>query len=165
MTQFGYTKKFLNTISSALVLGSVTMMSIAPAAAQLAIRTQSSDIVTGLSPGDWEALIGKIVNGQALVGDPGILVVSSLPVPITVTCDKWELVGQNVDKSVRGNPSELKPFSVTYIKTKDFDGYCKNSIVGHYGLGRSVIGKLTSVDGSFTKATLVLFSGDKTAGQ
>ena len=132
----------------------------APAFAQLKLNVNANDPVTGLAPADWEQLVGHILNAQAIVGDPGVLVVSSLPVPVTVTCDKWELVGPNVYKSVAGNPAELKPFSVTYIKTKDFDGYCKQGVVGHYGIGKTIVGKLTSSNGSFTEATTILFSGD-----
>jgi hypothetical protein len=133
----------------------------APAFAQLKLNVNANDPVTGLAPADWEQLVGHILNAQAIVGDPGVLVVSSLPVPVTVTCDRWELVGPNVYKSVAGNPAELKPFSVTYIKTKDFDGYCKQGVVGHYGIGKTIVGKLTSSDGSFTEATTILFSGDE----
>ena len=133
----------------------------APAVAQLKLNVNANDPVTGLGPADWEQLVGHILNAQAMVGDPGVLVVSSLPVPLTVTCDKWEIVGPNVYKSVQGNPAELKPFSVTYIKTKDFDGYCKQGVIGHYGIGQTIVGRLTSSDGSFTNATTILFSGVK----
>lgn len=75
---------------------------------------------------------------------------------------KWELVGHNVYSSVRGNPPEIKPFSITYIKTKDFDGYCKQGVVGHTSLGKTITGRLTSSDGSFTKATTILFGGTVT---
>jgi hypothetical protein len=132
----------------------------APAFAQLKLNVNANDPVTGLAPADREQLVGHILNARAIVGDPGVLVVSSLPVPVTVTCDKWEVVGPNVYKSVQGNPAELKPFSVTYIKTKDFDGYCKQGVVGHYAIGKTIVGKLTSSDGSFTSATTILFSGD-----
>jgi hypothetical protein len=114
-----------------------------------------------LAPAEWEQLVGNMLNTQALVGDPGVLVVSSLPVPVTVTCDKWQLVGPDVYKSVHGNPAELKPFSITYIKTKEFDGYCAQGVIGHYGVGKTIVGKLTSNDGSFTNATTILFSGAK----
>jgi hypothetical protein len=143
-------------ILAAAVLAALT----APASAQLKLNVNANDPVTGLGAADWEQLVGHILNAQSLVGDPGVLVVSSLPVPVTVTCDKWELVGPNVYKSVQGNPPELKPFSVTYIKTKDFDGYCKQGVIGHYGIGKTIVGKLTSSDGSFTEATTILFSGD-----
>jgi len=128
--------------------------------AQLKLNITTTDPVTGLAPAEWEQLVGHIIDAQALVGDPGVLIVSSLPVPLTVTCDKWELVGTNVDKAVKGNPVEIKPFSVTYIKTKDFDGYCKNGVVGHYGINKTIIGKLNG-DGSFTNSTTILFSGEK----
>jgi hypothetical protein len=89
-----------------------------------------------------------------------VLIVSSFPVPLTVTCSKWTIVGPDVYKSVKGNPAELKPFSVTYIKTNEFDGYCKDGVIGHYGIGKQVIGRLSSSDGSFTHATTILFSGE-----
>ena len=143
-------------ILAAAVLSVLT----APASAQLKLNVNANDPVTGLAPADWEQLVGHILNTQALVGDPGVLMVSSLPVSVTVTCDKWEIVGPNVYKSVQGNPAELKPFSVTYVKTKDFDGYCKQGVIGHYGIGKTIVGKLTSSDGSFTEATTILFSGD-----
>lgn len=144
-----------------IILAAAALAALAaPASAQLKLNVNANDPVTGLAPADWEQLVGHILNAQAIVGDPGVLVVSSLPVPVTVTCDRWELVGPNVYKSVQGNPAELKPFSVTYIKTKDFDGYCKQGVVGHYGIGKTIVGKLTSSNGSFTEATTILFSGD-----
>jgi hypothetical protein len=144
-----------------IILATVALAAfVAPAWAQLKLNVTANDPVTGLAPAEWEQLVGHILNAQAMVGDPGVLVVSSLPVPLTVTCDKWEIVGPNVYKSVQGNPAELKPFSVTYIKTKDFDGYCKQGVIGHYGIGKTIVGKLTSSDGSFTEATTILFSGD-----
>jgi hypothetical protein len=33
-------------------------------------------------------------------------------------------------------------------------------VIGHYGIGKTIVGKLTSSDGSFTEATTILFSGD-----
>jgi hypothetical protein len=145
-----------------IILAAAALAALAaPASAQLKLNVNANDPVTGLAPADWEQLVGHILNAQSLVGDSGVLVVSSLPVPVTVTCDKWELVGPNVYKSVQGNPAELKPFSVTYIKTKDFDGYCKQGVIGHYGIGKTIVGKLTSSDGSFTQATTILFSGDE----
>ena len=106
------------TILAALALATLA----APAHAQLKLNVNTNDPVTGLAPAEWEQLVGSLLNVQALVGDPGVMIVSSMPVPITVTCDKWTLVGTNVYKSVQGNPTELRPFSVTYIKTKEFDG-------------------------------------------
>lgn len=145
------------TILAALALATLA----APAHAQLKLNVNTNDPVTGLAPAEWEQLVGSLLNVQALVGDPGVMIVSSMPVPITVTCDKWTLVGTNVYKSVQGNPTELRPFSVTYIKTKEFDGYCKQGVIGHYGIGQTIVGKLTSSDGSFTNATTILFSGAK----
>jgi hypothetical protein len=131
----------------------------APAFAQLKLNVIANDPVTGLAPAEWEQLVGRMVDVQALVGDPGVMIVSSMPVPVTITCDRWTLVGTDVYKSVKGNPSEIKPFSITYIKTKEFDGYCKAGVVGHFGIGKTINGALTSSDGSFTNATVILFSG------
>lgn len=133
-----------------------------PAVAEVKVNTNINDPVTGLGSAEWEQMVGSMLNAQALSGDAGIIIVSSLPVPITVTCDRWELVGRDVYKSVRGNPDEIKPFSITYIKTKGFDGYCTQGVTGHYGIGKTVTGKLTGgSDGSFTSATTILFSGAK----
>jgi len=130
-----------------------------PAAAELHIhKADTTDPVTGLGPAEWEAVVGGILHPEALVGDPGVMVVSSVSVPLTVTCDRWTLVGPSVYSSVKGNPTELKPFSVTYIKTRDFDGYCRTGLVGHSGIGRNYTGHL-SVPDSFTDSTTVLFSG------
>lgn len=148
----------MNFVASVAMLALGTLAAV-PSQAQLKLNVVTNDPVTGLPPEQWEQLVAGIIHAEALDGDPGVLVVSSLAVPVTVTCDKWPLVGTNVYKSVKGNPSELKPFSVTYIKTADFDGYCKNGIVGHTSLGREILGKLTSSDGSFTHATVILFSG------
>ncbi len=145
-----------------IMLATIALTALAaPAFAQLKLNINTNDPATGLAPAEWEQLVGNMLNTQALVGDPGVLVVSSLPVPVTVTCDKWELVGPDVYKSVHGNPAELKPFSITYIKTKEFDGYCKEGVIGHYGVGKTIVGKLTSTDGTFTNATTILFSGAK----
>ncbi|HKM65251.1 MAG TPA: hypothetical protein VJY39_22455 [Acidisphaera sp.] len=144
-------------LASIVALGA---LAAAPAAdAQLRLNIQTTDPVTGLEPAQWEQLVDHMVNAEALVGDPGVLIISSMPVPLTITCDKWELVGHNLYSSVRGNPAEIKPFSITYIKTKDFDGYCKQGVVGHTSLGKTITGRLTSSDGSFTNATTILFSG------
>jgi hypothetical protein len=117
------------------ILAAALAICTAPALAQLHLNTTANDPVTGLSPADWEQMIGHELNGEALKGDPGVLVVSSMPVPITITCDKWELVGTNVYSSVKGNPTRIEPFSVTYIHTNGFDGYCKAGLVGHAGIG------------------------------
>jgi hypothetical protein len=132
---------------------------MAAASAQLKLGVAANDPLTGLAPAEWEQLVSHMVNAQSLVGDPGVIIVSSLPAPITVTCDRWTLVGPDVYKSVKGNPSEIKPFSVTYIKTKEFDGYCRAGVVGHYGIGKTISGVLSSSDGSFTNSTVILFSG------
>ncbi len=138
-------------------------LAAAPGAhAQLKLNMSANDPVTGLAPAEWEQLVSHMVNADALVGDPGVLVISSVPTPLTVTCDKWEIVGHNVYKSVKGNPEEIKPFSITFIKTNDFDGYCKQGVVGHTPLGKTIIGKLNNGNGSFTDATVILFSGTAT---
>ncbi len=129
--------------------------------AQLHIRAATTDPITGLDPAGWEEMVSHMLNGQALIGDAGVLIVSSLPEPITVTCDKWTLVGPDPYSSVRGNPAMIKPFSITYIKTRDFDGYCTHGVVGHAGIGRTYTGHLDAADGTFKRSTIILFSGAK----
>lgn len=134
-----------------------------PAAhAQVNATVNTKDPATGLGVVEWEQMVSNMINADALIGDQGVLIISSMPVPVTVTCGKWTLVGPNPYKSVKGNPAEVKPFSVTYIKTREFDGYCKQGVVAHTKLGKTVIGKLTSNDGTFKNATVVLFSGTVT---
>ncbi|CAM6053356.1 unnamed protein product [Sphagnum tenellum] len=133
---------------------------VTPAFAQIKLNTNTNDPATNATPSEWENLIGNIINADALVGEDGVLVVSSLSVPITlVTCDRWTLVGTDVYKTVRGNPATLKPFSVTYIKTKDFADECKDGVVGHYGLNKTIVGKLDSTDGTFKNSKVIVFSG------
>jgi hypothetical protein len=146
---------------TAVAIAALLSVSLGSASAQLHLNTSTSDPVTGLSPAEWEQMVGHIVDGHALVGDPGVLVISSVPAALTVTCDKWELVGPNAYSSVKGNPQEIKPFSITYIKTKGFDGYCKGGVIGHAGIGKTVTGRLDAASGSFSDSTVILFSGGR----
>ena len=133
-----------------------------PTQAQLKLSTPSiNDPITGLPPDQWEQMISHILDSGAIVGEPGVLMISSISEPLTVSCGKWNLVGQNLYKSIVGNPPMLRPFSVTYVKTQEFDGYCKEGVIGHTPMGRTVIGKLTSSDGSFTNASIILFSASQ----
>ena len=119
--------KFIGSIAIVVALLSAT-----PAGAQaMRLNLDTKDPVTGLDAATWEALMTREVHADAAAGDDAVLVISSLPVPITLTCDRWSIVGPDVYKSVRGNPAKIEPFSVTYIKTKDFDGYCAEGIIGH----------------------------------
>lgn len=147
-------------LKSAVALAALAMASV-PAAAQLQLHTQTNDPVTGLSPSEWEQMVSHMLNVQGLVGDPGVIVVSSLSEPITVTCDRWQLVGTNPYSSVRGNPAQIQPFSITYIKTKEFDGYCKGGVIGHGTMGKTITGHLDSTDGSFSNSTVILFSAHR----
>ena len=142
------------------IVALVATATLAQAQAQgLKLNQMSTDPVTGLGPSEWEALVGRMVNAESIVGEPGVIVISSVPVALTVTCDRWEIVGRNVYKSVAGNPSEIRPFTVNYVKTHEFDGYCKQGVLGRTALGRTYVGRMTSSDGTFTNATVILFSG------
>jgi hypothetical protein len=142
-------------LTAAVLLAAATIAQAQPIKPIIAVV----DPVTGLGPSEWEALVGRIVNAESIVGEPGVIIISSVPVPLTVTCDRWEIVGRNVYKSVTGNPQEIRPFTVTYVKTRDFDGYCKQGVLGRTSLGRVYPGRITSSDGTFTNATVILFSG------
>jgi hypothetical protein len=142
------------------MLGVAALIMASPDAdAQLKINTPNVDPLTGLAPADWEAMVGRLLNVDAIVGEPGVIIISSVPVPLTVTCDRWEIVGRNVYKSVAGNPAEIRPFTLSFVKTHEFDGYCKNGVMGRTALGRVYVGRMTSSDGTFSNATTILFSG------
>ena len=134
-----------------------------PALAQLNIETSTKDKLTGLDSAAWETMISRIVNGSALVGIDAVLAVNSTPEELTVTCDDWTLVGDSVYKSVRGNPHALKPYSVTFVKTNDFNGYCKGGLVAHTGLGGNYTAILNASDHSLRNSTVVTFSGRQAA--
>ena len=143
-----------------LLMASVFAMLVTGAAqAQLALHTSTNDPLTGLPPAEWEQMVSHILDASGVRHEPGVIVVSSLSEPITVTCDKWQLVGPDVYKSVRGNPTEIKPFSITYMKTQEFDGYCKAGVVAHGTMGKTMTGHLDAANGSFSDSTVVLFSG------
>lgn len=135
----------------------------ASAIAQLHVNTNTNDPITGLDAPAWEVMIQNIIDGGGLIGEPGVLAVNSTPNDLTVTCDTWELVGDNVYKSVRGNPARLRPFSVTYIRTEGFDGYCKDGLVGHTRMNRTYTATLNSSDHTFKNATIITFSGSDKA--
>jgi len=126
-------------------------------AQQLNLTTNPNDPVTGLPPAQWAAMEARYLQLGTLVGTPYVAVMNATSEELTLTCDKWTIVGANVYKSVVGNPAALKPFSITIIKTNEFDGYCKDGVVGHPQFGNVIRGQLNDTNGSFTDATLVTF--------
>jgi hypothetical protein len=146
----------LVTVATA-VIGFGPILPAVPAHAQVKPNVSKNDPNTGLNSQDWLNMVGNIVNGTALVGIDGVLFVNALPVPVTVTCDKWTLVGPNPYN--KKNPSALAPFSVTFVQTQGFNGYCKAGVVGHAGV-RTLTAKLDAADGSFTDSTIITF-GDQ----
>jgi hypothetical protein len=130
-----------------------------PAPAQtLNLDISPNDPVTGLPPAKWLLLVGKMIHAEALVGLPQVLFINATPEAMTVTCSKWQIVGTQPYKSVAGNPAELKPFSITPVRTNEFDGYCKEGVVGHTQSGDTIRGRLNDADGSFSNATVVVFA-------
>ncbi len=139
-----------------LIASTVALLAAAlPAQAQQVRPTVNKvDPNTGLNSQDWLTMIGNVLNGSALVGVEGVLMVNPLPTPVTVTCDKWTLVGPN--PYLKANPTALAPFSVTFVQTKGFDGYCKGGVVGRTGV-RTLSAKLDAADGSFSNSTIISF--------
>jgi hypothetical protein len=123
------------------------------------VDVNQNDPITGLSPPKWLKFALRIVHPEALVGLPVVLMINDTPEAITVNCGRWEIVGTQPYKSVHGNPSELKPFSITPIRTNEFDGYCtqKGSLVGS-SLTNQYIGRMNDSEGNFSNATVVIFS-------
>lgn len=117
-----------------------------------------TDPITGLTSAEWMTMVGNILEGQSLIGIDGVLMINPLPTPVTVTCDRWTLVGPN--PYIKANPAALKPFSVTFVQTKGFDGYCKSGVVGHSGV-RSLTAKLDAANGSFSESTIITFGADQ----
>ena len=145
--------------STFVVVAAGAMVLASPAnAQQVKPNISKHDPNTGLSSQDWLSMIGNILNGSALVGIDGVLMVNPLPTPVTVTCDKWTLVGPN--PYIKANPSVLAPFSVTFVQTKGFDGYCKAGVVGRSGV-RTLTAKLDGANGSFTESTIITFGDNQ----
>lgn len=147
-------RNFLFATGLVAALGFSTNISLA----QTKPNVSKVDPNTGLNSVEWLNMIGNIVDGSALVGIQGVLMINPLPGIITVTCDKWTLVGQN--PYIKGNPTALRPYSITFVQTKGFDGYCKNGVVGHSGV-RTLTAKLDAANGSFSDATIVTFGVDQ----
>lgn len=135
------------------------LLSTATASAQLHINTNENDTITGLAPPAWLDMVTSILDCSALDGVDEVCVVNDTNRELTVTCDKWTLVGNDPYKSVRGNPPSLKPFSATVIRTNEFDGYCESGVIGHPKAGHTYTAKLNG--GSFTHSTVITFSAQQ----
>jgi hypothetical protein len=151
-------RRFLLASTLSLVAAGAVPLATAAHAQQVKPTLSKNDPNTGLSSQDWLTMIGNVLNGSALVGIDGVLMVNPLPTPVTVTCDKWTLVGPN--PYIKANPSALAPFSVTFVQTKGFDGYCKNGVVGRSGV-RTLTARLDGANGSFSESTIITFGDNQ----
>ena len=128
-------------------------------AQEMNLDANPNDPVTGFAPAKWLKLAYKIIKPGALVGLPVVLFINDTPEPLTVKCGKWSLVGTQPYKSVIGNPAELAPFSITPVRTNEFDGYCgeKGALVGS-SMTNQYAGAMNDADGNFSNATIVVFA-------
>lgn len=150
-------KNIFKIAALALALSGPFVMTETALAQSINITKKVNDPVTGLAPAEWLAMIGQYIQPEAIVGKPEVIMINATPDSLTVSCDKWIIVGPKVYKSVEGNPRSLKPFSITPINTNEFDGYCKNGVTGTPSFGTTVIGRLNDANGNFTNATVVTF--------
>lgn len=139
------------------VLTATAMLVAASAAhAQLNIKVNTNDPLTGLPPDQWIVLMTTEVNAKPIIGKEEVFMLNATGTELVVNCGKWSLVGNQ--PYIKGNPSSLPPFSVTHVPTTDFDGYCKEGVKAMSPTGAAYIGRLNSADGSFTNSTFVTFS-------
>ena len=124
--------------------------------AQLNLTVSMKEPVTGLDSDTWATLARNVVDGTSLLGKPEVYVVNATPFELVVNCDKWQLVGPK--PYIDANPHSLRPWKVTEINVKGFDGYCKDGTNAISSNGDTYYGALTSADGSFTNATFITFS-------
>jgi hypothetical protein len=67
---------------------------------------------------------------------------------------RWQLLGS--DPYIKGAPSVIGPHKIGILPIKDFDGYCKQSIVGLTQDGDRHDGIL-SIPGDFTHSISITF--------
>jgi len=123
--------------------------------AQLDITTDNRDPLTKLSADKWVYVMTHEINGTVLLGKPEVYMLNPNSESLTISCDKWQLVGPTPYKSVSNNPHEIPAWKMTQISTDGFDGYCKNGVVGMSSSGARFVGSLVSVDGTFSNATFI----------
>jgi hypothetical protein len=149
-----------NIVKTTAVLFGITfaVACMQPVSAEgITLTKHTNDPVTNLPPDQWLAMISQYLQPEAIVGKPEVVAINATSEFLTVTCDKWTIVGPKVEKHVTGNPRELKPFSITLINTESFDGYCTMGVIGHPTIGASITGELNDSAGNFTNATVVTF--------
>ena len=129
---------------------------VSSAQAQLNIKVNTNDPLTGLPPEQWIILMTTEVNARPIIGKEAVYMLNATGIEMVVNCGKWTLVGNS--PYIKGNPASLPPFSVTYVDTEGFDGYCKDGVKGLSTTGSVYNGRLNSADGSFTNSTFIIFS-------
>ena len=124
--------------------------------AQLNLSVSTKEPVTGLGSDTWASLAKGVVDATGLIGKDEVFLVNATPYDLVVNCDKWVLVGAN--PYITDNPHSLRPWKVTEIETKGFDGYCKNGLFAMAGNGDTYKGTLNAADGTFSNSTFITFS-------
>jgi hypothetical protein len=148
-------RKFLFGLTAIVMFAAGFLAMPSPAQAQLDISVSANDPLTKLPPDKWVYVMTHEINGSVLIGKPLVYVLNPNPESLTVMCGKWQLVGPMPDKAVKGNPHELPAWKMTMISTDQFDGYCKDGVVGMSSSGERFVGKLTSMDETFSNATFI----------
>lgn len=123
--------------------------------AQLNIKVNTNDPLTGLPPDQWIILMTTEVNAKPIIGKEEVYMLNATGSELVVNCGKWQLVGSA--PYIKGNPTSLPPFSATHVPTVGFDGYCKDGVKAISSTGRTYTGQLNSLDGSFTNSTFIIF--------
>lgn len=126
--------------------------------AQLNVTISTVDPMTKLPPDQWVYLQTHTINGASVIGRPEVFMVNATgeDLPL-VMCEKWQIVGPKVYKSVEGNPTSLPAWKTSIVHTEEFDGYCKNGLIAQSSTGQTFKGSIISSDGSFTNATFIIF--------
>jgi hypothetical protein len=124
-------------------------------AQKIQMNIDTNDRVTGLDPDSWATVAKKIIDAKSIVGTPMVYMVNASHEDLTVSCDKWQLVG---DKPyIKGNPNVLRAFTVSLIFAEGFDGYCKSGVVGQTANGELYNGVMNAPDRSFSASTFITF--------
>ena len=126
--------------------------------AQLDLHVDNREPMTKLDGPTWTTMIKRFVNAKPIIGVDAVYMVNPTADVIgAVNCGKWQLVGSK--PYITGNPTELPPWSVTYVGTHGFDGYCKNGVDGTTTGGDVRHGLLNAADGTFSGSTFIVFRG------
>jgi hypothetical protein len=125
-------------------------------AQKIQMNVNPNDPLTSLDPDTWATVVKKIIDAKSIIGRSAVYMVNATHEDLTVSCDKWQLVG---DKPyIKGNPNILHSFTVALVFADGFDGYCKNGVVGQTTNGELYSGVMNSPDRTFSGSTFVTFN-------